>query len=438
VEFDKIVSETSVKNLLPFTKLYGFTESPPSPGSVSAWKTEDWTEWGRRNNMTDVTHAKHGLKIAHPYFPAICICPSGTPGDVRSIMNCAADFRRTYVAAFSQIFKLFKAMGEAVYGRGIRINGGVPDAQGLASSITHITEKEDLEAFKKFGIAPTEPKEEEITIGVASAYRTMTFLARSGATQIPYGQALVDVSAAIGDPLTLEEADRIAKTLGQANREGDVGCVVSPYVKTIFEVGAEMAKDIRDRNEAEKTLKKAQRSADRAQRVAERDAEAKASERTAEEQVTHEIDQVKAQFQEVLGRFDHDLGQLSTRLNKAKSYVEGIQFPGVKQHLDAVVGQLSEALTRAKALEDSVEAYETGLQALADLVDIPPDTPELAVKIKEAIEARFECCLRYQQRLTAFASTVYDKLSSKDFLVIAKGITEILPEAEKLALTAGD
>jgi hypothetical protein len=403
-----IASSVAANDLLPFARLFGYQELPPSPGEAASWSHKDWVDWGSRNGLFVADRAKHGYQIFNPMYPDIAAYPGGSPGDVRAGMNCGADFRRSFKNGLTKRWYIFSTLGTWMYKGNLLIDKTVLSLGELLSAVNDLSPG-DLETARDLGFSdPASTTDVKVEVPVGAVYNAISYLARGGEQQCTYADVLLRAAKAAGVPLGgVDEATRLIKTISDLKRQGDPVFQAPAATSLLYRSLLESSEEAKEAKAAERDAKRASRAADKAAKAAAKNV---TSVKTPLERFGEELSGVKTATLEQLTRFEHDITQMRSRHDKVVEFVENLKLPvptEIIQENQELQRKLEEALLENDALQESLDSA------------------------KEDADARVQ---ELRGTLENFASTVYTKLVVKDFLEIAQGIRDLLPMAEKFAL----
>lgn len=409
-------------------KLLGFVDPLPAPGDAASWGVDEWVAYGRRNGMTTVQKVKHGTMISHDMAPRICVVPSGTPSDVRAGMNCAAEFRRNHRVAVSSLKFFFVPFIKAVIQNGLRVDGRVPTLPELVKASAAATAA-DFDRLTAIGIPGLkEAISEEVEVNVIKAYNAMTYLAGVSDPPCSYPEVIMRSYESLGlDTVTRDRAGMLSKRIGQAFRFKEK-LMLPSAMSLVLDAIVEQAAEHKDKVAMEKALKRIERI-DAAKQVDDKTSPAVA--------IAGAAAKLRAELLDKVTRFGHDISQMQMRFEKVKDEVQGLDIHDIEAVLLAQAHRADKAEDAAEELRTSTQAKVAALEAIAKIVDVDPASDDFEAVVVGKVKA-LTASSAVRDKFVAFASKVHDKLSTKDFLAIAAAITDLLPEAEKIALSGGE
>lgn len=384
----------------------------PRPGEVRMWSFDEWADWGRPFGFEEIDQSKHNRRLQHPLLPAIMLAMAGTPGDWRSAMNCAAEFRRDYRAALVSL--TYGLVGFASTGGDttFQLLQGMSDASACAVLSSKIIERGGMPlASMMDGARESKP------IEPAEVGRLLRVIEKE--MHLSPRQVLRDRLKMPGD-----QVDRLLMAIKQNIPMGGAIEALEEDLKDLMEAE-------RDRERAEKEAKRAEREA----RDAEREARRATSAAPVRPQSSGErlLDAFSASRHKVVAQAE----RAAADLQQLMSSIRALDLPdGLFEMLDAAEKGRLEAVAKAASMDaDLTAARIRADQAVAALADVSADRDTLKQLLAEADRDTTD-----RDQLAAMVRVITTRLSAgADFMKVAQGVSElqVLAEEARKRLPAG-
>lgn len=231
--------------------------------------------------------------------------------------------------------------------------------------------------------------------------------------------------------LSRDQAGMISKRVGQAFRT-KTPLVVPVAWAIVLDNVVEQAVDAKEQIALEREIRKLDRVVDAERRATSVDPVAV---------IKAAVAKANSEVVERVGKLGYEIAQLTERFDKVKRDVAAVDFDEIEALMLAQAKRAADAEAGVQLAESALQAKRAALEDIAKVCGVDLGTADFESALLAKIVSMRDVSTSAEairKKHVDFATKVHDKLAVKDFLSIAASINELMPEAERIALSGGE